>query len=61
MLVSMGDSRLNHLIGHNIMMEMFTSISGYDSGSIAHFRPESVERFIYFNQIEHFVLIKTLC
>ena len=43
------------------MMEMFTSISGFDSGSIAHFRPESVERFIYFNQIEHFVLIKTLC
>ena len=35
------------------MMQMFFSILGYDSGSGAHFHSESVQRFIYFNKIEH--------
>ena len=30
------------------------SISAFDSGSRAHFRPEWVLRFIYFNKIQHF-------
>ena len=38
------------------MMQMFPSISGFDSASSAHFRPESLQGFIYFIQIEHFVL-----
>ena len=42
-------------------MQMFPSISGFDSGSMAHFRPESVQSFISFNQIEHFVLMETVC
>ena len=42
-------------------MQMFSSISGFDSGSLAHFRPESVQRFICFNQIEHFVLMEREC
>ena len=33
----------------------FRSISGFDSGYRAHFCPESLQRFIYFNQIEHLV------
>ena len=57
-LVSIGFSALNHLIGHIFMMQMFSSISGFDSGSRAHFRPESLQRFIYSNQIEHFVLME---
>ena len=61
MLVSIADCGINHLIGHNFMMQMFSFNLGFDSGSIPHFRPESVERFIYFNQIEHFVLIETFC
>ena len=39
----------------------FLSISGYDSVSGAHFRPESVQRFIYFIQIGHFVLRRRVC
>ena len=39
-------------------MQMFPSISGFDSGSMAHFRPELVQSFICFNQIEHFVLME---
>ena len=31
----------------------FLSISGFDSGSGAHFHSESVQRFIYCNKIEH--------
>ena len=42
-------------------MQMFPSISGFDSGSWDHFRPESVERFFNFNQIEHFVLMEMVC
>ena len=37
------------------MMQMFPSISGFDSASSAHFRPESLQRFINSIQIEHFV------
>ena len=52
MIVLIGVSGINHLIGHILMMQCFPSISCFDSGSIAHFRPESVQRFICFNQIE---------
>ena len=40
------------------MMQMFSSISGFDSGSRANFRAESLQRLMYFNQIEHFVLME---
>ena len=58
MLVSFGDSGIYHLIGHIFMMQMFPSISGFDSGSRADFRPEILQRFMNFNQIEHFVLME---
>ena len=61
MLVSIGVSALNHFIGHIFMMPMFSSISGFDSGSRSDFRPESLQRFIYSNQIEHFVLMERVC
>ena len=61
MLVSIVDSGINHFIGHNFIMQMFSFYLGYDSSSIAHFRPESVQRFICFNQIEHFVLMERVC
>ena len=61
MLVSIGDCGINHLIGHNFMMQMFPSFSGFDSGSRSHFRPESVQRFICFNQTEQFVLVERVC
>ena len=50
-----------HLIGHIFMMQMISSISGFDSGSRADLRPESVQRFIYFNKIQHFVHIEGDC
>ena len=40
------------------MMQMFPSISSFDSASSAHFRPESHQRFINFIQIELFVLMQ---
>ena len=43
------------------MMQMFSSISGFDSGSGAHFHSESVQRFIYCNKIEHFTLMERVC
>ena len=61
MLVSIGDIGINHLSGHIFMMQMFFFNFGFDSGSRAHFRPESLQRFIYFNQIGHFVLMERLC
>ena len=61
MLVSIGDSGINHFIGHNFIMQMFSFNFGFDSGSMAHFRPELVKRFICFNQIEHFVLMERVC
>ena len=61
MLVSIGVSALNQIIGHIIMMQMFSPISGFDSGSRADFRPESLQSFMYFNQIEHFVLMERVC
>ena len=42
MLVSIGVSSLNHLIGHIFMMQMFSFNLGFDSGSRAHFRPKSL-------------------
>ena len=49
MLVSIGDIGINHLIGHIFMMQMISSISGFDSGSRANFRAESLQRLMYFN------------
>ena len=40
------------------MMQMFSINFGFDSASRAHFRPESLQRFIYFIQIQHFVLMQ---
>ena len=56
-----GVSGLNHLFEHIFMMQMFSSILGFDSASRAHFRSESVMRFIYFNKNDHFVLIQRVC
>ena len=39
----------------------FLSISGFDSVSGAHFRPRTVQRFIYIIQIGHFVLRRRVC
>ena len=61
MIVLIGVSGINHIIGHILMMQCFPSISCFDSGSISHFRPELVQRFICFNQIEHFVLMERVC
>ena len=41
------------------MMQM--SISGFDSGSGAHFHSVSVQRFIYCHKIEHFTLMERVC
>ena len=54
-------SDIIHLIGHISMMQMFSSISGFDSDSGAHFHSESVQRFIYFNRIEHLTLMERVC
>ena len=35
------------------MMQMDFLNSGFDSGSRAHFRSESFQRFSYFNKIQH--------
>ena len=37
-----------HIIGYILMMQMFSSISDFDSDSRAHFRSETFQRFIYF-------------
>ena len=39
----------------------FLQFSGFDSGSRAHFCSESFQRFIYFNQIQPFVLVSGDC
>ena len=38
--MSIGFSGVIHLIGHIFMMQMDSLISGFDSGSRAHFRSE---------------------
>ena len=43
------------------MMQMFSLISGFNSGSGAHFHSESVQRFIYFYKIKHFTLMERVC
>ena len=40
------------------MMQMFSFNLGFDSASSAHFRPESLQKFINFIQIELFVLMQ---
>ena len=61
MLVSIGVSALNPLIEHIFMMQMFSFNFGFCSGSRADFRPETLQRFMNFNQIEHFVLMERVC
>ena len=61
MLVSIGVSALNPLIGHIFMMQMFSFNFGFCSGSRADFRAESLQRLMYFNQIELFVLMERVC
>ena len=43
------------------MMQMFSFNFGFDSASRAHYRSESVMRFIYFNKNKHFVLMECVC
>ena len=50
-----------HIIGYILMMQMFSSISDFDSDSRAHFRSETFQRFIYFFNIQHFVLMEGDC
>ena len=50
-----------HIIGYILMMQMFSSISDFDSDSRAHFRSETFQRFIYFYNIQHFVLMDRDC
>ena len=47
-----------HLIGHFFIVQMDSLNLGFDSGSRAHFRSESFQRFFYFNKIQHFVLVE---
>ena len=61
MLVSIGVSALNQIIGHIFMMQMFFFNFGFDSGFRANFRVESLQIFMFSNQIEHFVLMERLC
>ena len=42
------------------MMQMFFLISGFDSGSLAHYRSDTVQRFIYLIKVEHFVLMESV-
>ena len=44
--MSVGVSGVIHLIGHILMMQMDFFNFGFDSVSRAHFRSESVQRFI---------------
>ena len=50
-----------HIIGYILMMQMFSSISDFDSDSRAHFRSETFQRFIHFYNIQHFVLMEGDC
>ena len=59
--MSIGIWGLFHLIGHIFMMQMDSFNLGSDSGSRAHFRSESFQKFIYFNKIYHFVLVSGDC
>ena len=43
------------------MMLMFSYNFRFDSDSRPHFRPESVQRFIYFNIIGYFFLKRSVC
>ena len=61
MLVSIGGSGINHLVGHIFMTQMVSFNFGFWSASRNHFYSESVQRFIYFNQIEHLVLMERVC
>ena len=40
--------------------DVFHSFSDFDSDSRPHFRPESFQRFIYFNKIQHFLLMERI-
>ena len=44
-----------HIIGYILMMQMFSSIHDVDSDFRALFRSKTFQRFIYFNNIQHFV------
>ena len=45
----------------SIWCRCFPSIFDFDSDSRPHFRPESVQRFIYFNKIDYFVHKRSVC
>ena len=45
----------------SIWCRCFLSIFDFDSDSRPHFRPESVQRFIYFNKIGYFVHNRSVC
>ena len=45
----------------SICCRCFLSIFDFDSDSRPHFRPESVQRFIYFNKIGYFAHKRSVC
>ena len=53
-----GVSGLYHLFEHIFMMQMISFNLGFDSASRAHFRSESVLRFINFIKINTLVLME---
>ena len=59
--MSFGVSGVTHLIGHILMMQVDSSNLGFDSVSRAHFPSDSVQRFINFNKIRHFILVEGDC
>ena len=60
MFVSFGDCGINHFIGHNFIMQMVPSISGFDSGSIAHSVPiQSRDSFVLIKL--NTVLVERVC
>ena len=61
MLVSIGDSGINHFIGHSFIMQLFSFNFGFLFGFLSSF-PSRISREIhYFNQNEHFVVMETVC
>ena len=59
--MSIGVSGVTHVIGHILMMQMDSSNFEFYSVSRADFPSESVQRFINFSKIRHFILVEGDC
>ena len=55
-----GVSGLNHLFEHIFMMQIFSFISGFDSG-VSGFPFGISHEIHYFNKSKHFVLMEWVC